>query len=779
MSTRTCTHVSEEENATSPSKSISAAPAEAHKTGQTTSSEDQRDNMSRALPTSSSCSSSPSLGRLLYRLFRFLSPSERRQLIMALSGLLVSSATNLAFPTIMGKAIDLALAAGAANAGGGSALATSSATIHDHNTGQCTVFDPATTRGGGRPPHQPGSFTQQDKKEDQNMFSMFSPYKIYSKLQGLSTGGTTTNGGNTNDNNTCLSSDFDSFGSRLNPPPSSLTTTTTSASLIDTPHNSPKGFFPSVFSIFGIGALAGWTRVYNLSMATYCIEKRLKKLLFNAILKQEIEAVETVRSGEYMAQVMQDVTVVSKTLTQDLASALRSLNSAIGGSLVLLYLSRKLTLLSLSIIPLIGAGLMAYSKHVKRLTTRVRSAMATNMGLAQEKVNQIRTVRLFGQEEHEVDRLASSLASCDADARAMCVAEGVYMGGMGLAINSSLLTVLFVGGALVHSGELSLGNLISFALYSSMVGLGFSGLSQVYSDFVKASASIKRVFDLLDHAPTAYLTQGKVLDKVRGEVEFRGVTFCYPSRPEIAVLRNLDFKLNSGQVVALAGASGSGKTTVAALLTRLYNFKPSDEGQILLDGEDIRSLNPTWLRQFVFGVVEQEPVLFSGTILENILYGSSFCLPPSSSDSSPMLEIAQDAAKRANAHAFIEALPKGYSTVLGEQGKTQLSTGQKQRIAIARAFVRDPPILILDEATSALDGEAERQVQMAIERLIKNRTVLIIAHRPSSLRSADAVALVEDGAVTATGVYKDLLESSAGFRQIVQEQENVSPLASN
>jgi len=284
-----------------------------------------------------------------------------------------------------------------------------------------------------------------------------------------------------------------------------------------------------------------------------------------------------------------------------------------------------------------------------------------------------------------------------------------------------------------------------------MVGLGFSGLSQSYGDIIKASLAANRIFDVLD-TPLSE-TVGDKLAEVHGDVEFCNITFAYSARPTATILSDFSLKIREGEVIAIAGCSGSGKSTIYALLAGLYQ---PNSGSILLDNNDIGTLDSGWIRRSVISVVNQEPVLFSGTIEENIRYGNP----------DATMEQIVEAAKEANADEFIELLPLKYLTHVGERG-TQLSIGQKQRIAIARAVIKNPRILVLDEATSALDGKSEQLIQQALERIMLGRTVIIIAHRPSALKFASRVVVLENGRIQAEGSYSDLKESSASFKRIL------------
>ncbi|MHC4829134.1 MAG: ABC transporter ATP-binding protein, partial [Planctomycetota bacterium] len=330
----------------------------------------------------------------------------------------------------------------------------------------------------------------------------------------------------------------------------------------------------------------------------------------------------------------------------------------------------------------------------------------------------------------------------------------IFMGVFSFGGYAAIALVLWYGGRLLVAGELTLGELTSFVLYTFAVAFALGALSGLWESFMRALGASDRIFELLDREPT--LVGGTLKpDTVEGRVRFDHVDFAYPTRPDAPVLRAFDLELVLGGTTALVGPSGAGKSTVRALLSRLYD---PDGGQILLDDRDLRELDPDWLRSQV-GVVAQEPILFAATIAENIRYGR-----PDATDAE-----VDAVAQAANATAFIEAFPEGTETLVGERG-VRLSGGQKQRIAIARALLEDPRVLVLDEATSALDSESEHLVQTALAALMEGRTTLVIAHRLSTVMQADRVVVLDAGRVAESGTHDELMAAGGLYRQLVERQ---------
>ncbi len=315
--------------------------------------------------------------------------------------------------------------------------------------------------------------------------------------------------------------------------------------------------------------------------------------------------------------------------------------------------------------------------------------------------------------------------------------------------------VLWYGGHLVVAGRMTLGGLTSFLVYTMFVAFALGGMGDLWAEFMRAIGAAERVFDLLERAPAMALSGGLEPDAVEGKLELQQVSFSYPTRRDVTVLKGIDLSVRPGEVIALVGSSGAGKSTIASLLMRLYD---PDEGRILLDGRDLRELSPSWLRRQI-GIVAQEPLLFATSVADNIRYGRE-----SASD-----EEVEAAARAANAHDFIGRFPEGYRTLVGERG-VQLSGGQKQRVAIARAMLKSPRLLVLDEATSALDAESEHLVKGALDVLMKGRTTLVIAHRLSTVIGADRVLVMDGGQIVQSGAHAALITQDGLYRRLVERQ---------
>ena len=481
----------------------------------------------------------------------------------------------------------------------------------------------------------------------------------------------------------------------------------------------------------------------------------LRTRLYSSIIRQDIAFFDTGRTGELTNRLASDTTVLQNTVTVNVSMGLRYLISGFGGIVLLIWMSPYLAIVALSIVPVVAVAAALLGRAIRKLSRRMQDALARSTEVAEETFSGVRTVRAFAQESAEVERYGLAVQDSYRIAARRALAMGSFQGVAGFAGYGAIAIVVWMGGRMVMTEEMLIGDLTAFLLYTLMVAVSLGALAGLYADFMKALGASQRVFELLDRVSPLEQNGGEILGENEGRIRFEGVVFSYPARPDVPVLQGLDFGLERGKVVALVGPSGSGKSTVAQLITRFYD---PDEGRIFLDDQEYTTLDPSSLRRQV-GVVSQEPILFATSIEQNIRYGRA--------DAS--LEEVQEAARAANALDFITEFPEGFETLVGERG-IRLSGGQKQRIAIARALLKDPSILVLDEATSALDTESEHLVKEALDRLMSGRTTLVIAHRLSTVQDADQVLVLEGGMIAESGSHQELIGRGGLYKRLVERQ---------
>ncbi|MFY0564319.1 ABC transporter ATP-binding protein [Archangium lansingense] len=511
----------------------------------------------------------------------------------------------------------------------------------------------------------------------------------------------------------------------------------------------------SMVVVFLLQGVAMALRYYLFTTAGERVVTKLRQDLFASLMAQEVGFFDERKTGELTNRLASDTTVLQNAVSVNISMGLRNAAQALGGIALLLYTSPILTGLMMAIVPAVAVGAVTYGRRVRGLSKQTQDALATANEVAEESLSGIRTVRSFAAERHEVERYRSATERAYDVARRRVRQSAVFMAAASSAGYLASAAVLWFGGRLVLDGKMTVGSLTSFLIYSMMVAFGLGALTDLWADFMRAAGAAERVFELIDRQPAIPASVGERLASVQGRVEFQQVRFAYPTRPDVPVLQSIDLKLDPGEVVAIVGPSGAGKSTIAGLLARMYD---PQGGRVVLDGRELGSLDPEWLRQQI-GTVAQEPMLFATSISDNIRYGRM-----DATDAE-----VEAAARAANAHEFISRFPEGYRTMVGERG-VQLSGGQKQRIAIARAVLKNPRLLVLDEATSALDAESEHLVQEALDRLMKGRSTIIIAHRLSTVIGADRVLVLEGGKVVQSGNHAALMGQEGLYRRLVERQ---------
>lgn len=511
--------------------------------------------------------------------------------------------------------------------------------------------------------------------------------------------------------------------------------------------------------IIGIAILMSigtYVRFYLVSWLGERVSSDIRQSVFDHLVTLHPSYYETNRSGEIMSRLTTDTTLLQTVIGSSASMALRSMLTLTGGLVMLLVTNLKLSLLVLTCVPLVLVPILLYGRRVRSLSRQSQDSIADVGSFAGEVIQQIKTVQSYTQEENEKIAFSKHVEAAFDVARQRISQRAMLIAVVISLIFSAIAVMLWVGGNDVINGTMTGGELGAFVFYAIIVASAVATISEVIGDLQRAAGASERLLELLavksliESPATPKSTQN-----LKSNISINELTFHYPSRPDQAALVDLDLEIKSSQSLALVGPSGAGKSTIFELLQRFYD---PEQGSIKIDGQDIRDFKPEDLRQQL-AVVAQQPTLFSGDVWHNIRYGKA--------DATDDEVIA--AAKAAHAHEFIEQLPDGYSSFLGEQG-VRLSGGQRQRIAIARAVLKNPKILLLDEATSALDAQSEFHVQQALENLMQDRTTVIIAHRLATIRNADQIAVLDQGQLVAIGKHSDLVKNSPLYQRLAELQ---------
>ncbi|GAB2776969.1 ABC-type multidrug transport system fused ATPase/permease subunit [Hymenobacter luteus] len=521
----------------------------------------------------------------------------------------------------------------------------------------------------------------------------------------------------------------------------------------------PKTITGIALLLFGVVLLQGifsFFRIFFFSRVSEFTVRDIRRTLYQKLVTLPIPFFEQRRVGEITSRLTSDVANVQDTFSLTLAEFMRQILTLLAGVGFIMWESWRLSLFMLATFPPLVLLAFFFGRSIRKLSKQTQDELAKTNVIVEETLQGISSVKAFTSEQHEVSRYGTGLNRTVQAALKSSLYRGAFVSFIIVAVFGGIFLVLWRGATYVDLPEadprhLYMSDLVSFILYTMFIGASVGGLGEMYGKIQSSLGATERLLEILDeesepvHQPRP---AGAAPLPVYGDIRYENVQFRYPTRPDLAVLKDISFHIEAGEKVALVGPSGAGKSTIVQLLMHLY---PLSGGSISVDGRDINILDLTELRQHI-GIVPQETMLFGGTIRENILYGRP---------GAPEADVV-DAARRANAWQFIQSFPEGLDTVVGERG-IKLSGGQRQRIAIARAILKNPAILLLDEATSALDSESEKLVQQAMDELMQNRTSIIIAHRLSTIRKVDKILVIDGGRIVEQGTHEQLSNDENGL----------------
>ena len=495
--------------------------------------------------------------------------------------------------------------------------------------------------------------------------------------------------------------------------------------------------------------MLSFLRVNVFAVVTENSLAQIRVDLYNKLLAQEMAFFEKNRVGDVVSRLSTDVEKLQQAFSITLPEFLRQIIVFVVGVILLLIYSVKLTLVMLAVFPAVIILAIIFGRYIKRLAKERQEYLAQTNVIVDETFQSFQSVKAYVNERFELSRYEGKMMELVQIALKYARAKGVFFTFIITGLFGALFFILWMGGIQVYNGAIDVEELTAFIFYAMVIGGSIAGLGNQYTELLGALGATERVKEILDEEQELDIIDGEIAEiSFNKTIRFNKVNFAYPTRPDIQVLKDVSFEVLKGQKIALVGSSGSGKSTIVKLLSRFYKLQ---DGEISIDRQPVNDFEIKSLRKII-GIVPQEVILFGGSILENIRYGKL----------DATLEEIRAAAKQANALDFIEAFPEQFDTLVGERG-VQLSGGQKQRVAIARAILKNPSILVLDEATSSLDAESEKQVQDALENLMQNRTTFIIAHRLSTVRSADEILVLNQGEIVERGKHQELLQKEEGF----------------
>ncbi|WP_420860957.1 ABC transporter transmembrane domain-containing protein [Algirhabdus cladophorae] len=516
-------------------------------------------------------------------------------------------------------------------------------------------------------------------------------------------------------------------------------------------------YFLAALGIAGLLAIGTALRYLLVTLLGERVVADIRKAVFDRVIAMSPAFYEKIMTGEVLSRITTDTTLILSVIGSSVSIALRNILILIGGLILMLITSVKLTSLVLLIVPAVIVPIIVLGRRLRVLSRENQDLIAESSGNASEALSSVQTVQAFTHEAPSRAAFASVTEDSFRSARKRVKTRSVMTAIVIFLIFSGINGVLWIGARDLRLGDITAGELVQFVIYSVMVAGAVAALSEIWGELQRAAGATERLVELLNAKDEVQDPENPVAlpQAEQGTVSFENVTFHYPSRPAQAALQSVDLHVKPGETVALVGPSGAGKTTIIQMLQRFYD---PTSGRILLNGVDLRDMARSDFRRAI-ALVPQEPVIFASTARENIRFGW-----PEATDAQ-----VEAAAKAAAAHDFLMALPEGYDSYVGERG-VMLSGGQKQRIAIARAILRDAPVLLLDEATSALDAESEQAVQVAVENLSQDRTTLIVAHRLATVKQADRIIVFEGGQIVATGTHDELVAQNGLYARLARLQ---------
>lgn len=513
-----------------------------------------------------------------------------------------------------------------------------------------------------------------------------------------------------------------------------------------------------LFGLMLVQAAFNYVRTYALGRVGEAVVADLRKALFGHVISLDLEFFGRRKTGEITSRLTSDVATVQAAVSQALAQLVNQSITLLGGIIVLFVLEARLTLVMMAVLPPVVLAAAFFGRRLRLVSTRFQDRLAAANAGAEEAIAGVRVVKSFTAEGLEERRYATAIDQSFDMALARVRLRALFTPAVILAVFAGLGVVLWYGGRLALAGDLQGGDLVAFLLITMFVAGSLGSFTGLYAQLQEAIGASQRIFELLDERAAMTADPGDsavALAEVEGVVSFENVSFRYGGRGDAHVIENIDLTAEAGEIVAIVGPSGAGKSTLVGLIPRFYD---PTAGTVTVDGIDLRRLDLQRLRSHV-GMVPQETTLFSGSVAQNIRYGRQ---------EATEAEVI-GAATAANAHEFISSFPDGYDTTVGERG-LQLSGGQRQRVAIARALLKNPRILILDEATSSLDSESEAAVQAALERLMQGRTTFVIAHRLSTVLSADQIVVLAGGRIVERGTHAELVGRRGLYSELFERQ---------